>query len=360
MKKRAIPLAVLLTVCLGMIAAVAAGGSSSDPLVSLSYLTGTFQSAIDSKTDAKLDASDAAITSAVTGTNGTSSSTATQLRLKSGDSAVCTEGTGFCVLAGSVSTSFSAGALVDITSGSELASGKTLTAMHQYLVAENTSATFTVSGSSAVVEYSGTPAFSYSTSPDVNAMSAALKSLTLFHGNGVSYGSGYSLESAPTRTEAIVMLIRLLGEEDEALASTAAQPFSDVAGWADRYVAYAYSKGYTNGMSHTKFGGSATASAAMYTEFVMRALGYSDTNHKDISTTLSNALSSGVINSAEYNRLNTGSFLRSEVVYLSYYALTTELKNGSGTLESSLISDGVFTSAEAKAAHTMVSTSRLL
>jgi hypothetical protein len=359
MKKRAIPLAVLLAVCLGMTAAVAAGGSSSDPLAALSYLTGTFHSYIMGKVDSKLDASDAAITSAAAGQGASSSSAAVQLRLKSGDSAACSTGTEFCVLAGTVAASFSSGAVVDVTTGSELAGGGTLTPMHQYLVAENTSASFAVSGSTAVVEYSGKAAISYSSAPDMNAMAAALKSLGLFRGNGVGYGSGYSLETAPTRTEALVMLIRLLGEEDKALACTDSHPFSDVAGWADRYVAYAYSKGYTNGVSRTKFGGSSTASAAMYAEFVMRALGYSDTSHRDISTTLSNALADGVINKAEYARLTSGTFLRSEVVYLSYYALTTELKNGGGTLEQSLEAGGVFTAAQAKAAHAMVSTARL-
>lgn len=43
------------------------------------------------------------------------------------------------------------------------------------------------------------------------------------------------------------MLIRLLGEESEALTCTAYQPFTDVPDWALPYAAYAYSKGYTNG-----------------------------------------------------------------------------------------------------------------
>lgn len=38
------------------------------------------------------------------------------------------------------------------------------------------------------------------------------------------------------------MLIRLLGEESEALTCTAYQPFTDVPDWALPYAAYAYSK----------------------------------------------------------------------------------------------------------------------
>lgn len=38
------------------------------------------------------------------------------------------------------------------------------------------------------------------------------------------------------------MLIRLLGEESEALSCTAYQPFTDVPDWALPYAAYAYSK----------------------------------------------------------------------------------------------------------------------
>ncbi|MBQ3378271.1 MAG: S-layer homology domain-containing protein [Clostridia bacterium] len=83
-------------------------------------------------------------------------------------------------------------------------------------------------------------------------LAVSLKSLGLFR--GVS-DSDFDLERAPTRTEALVMLIRTLGRESEALDCTYSHPFTDVPSWADRYVAYGYENGLTNGISSTRFGG---------------------------------------------------------------------------------------------------------
>lgn len=55
-----------------------------------------------------------------------------------------------------------------------------------------------------------------------------LKSLGLFMGTD----KGFELERAPTRTEALVLLLRLLGKENEAMMSSCAHPFNDVPTWA--------------------------------------------------------------------------------------------------------------------------------
>ena len=99
-----------------------------------------------------------------------------------------------------------------------------------------------------------------------------LKDLGLF--KGVS-DTDFALDRAPTRTEALVMLIRALGKETEALNSSYSEPFTDVPAWADKYVSYAFAEGITTGISNTKFG-TGSASACMYITFVLRSLGYSD------------------------------------------------------------------------------------
>lgn len=81
------------------------------------------------------------------------------------------------------------------------------------------------------------------------------------------------LDRVPTRIEALVMTIRLMGTEDEALASTWKHPFEDVPAWADRYVAYAYNTGLVKGISATEFGAAQTAGAAECLAFTLRALG---------------------------------------------------------------------------------------
>ena len=62
MKKKIL---LLLPFCLLLLAAVwgLAAGDAGDPLVSLSYLEGTFTDAVNSRVDQKLDASDAALLS---------------------------------------------------------------------------------------------------------------------------------------------------------------------------------------------------------------------------------------------------------------------------------------------------------
>ena len=78
-------------------------------------------------------------------------------------------------------------------------------------------------------------------------MAAALKELNLFKGSFTGYGQGYDLELVPTRLQALIMFIRVLGEEDEAMAWTGTTPFTDISKGSDaeKYVGYAYEKGYS-------------------------------------------------------------------------------------------------------------------
>ena len=134
-------------------------------------------------------------------------------------------------LAGELTVSFSAGTVVDVTDGRELTSGSAIPINHRCLVAEDTTALFTCTSKTAVLSYCGSYHFALSDKPDRNAMAEELQSLSLFRGKGSGIGSGYELEKAPTRAEALIMLIRMLGEEKAALACTASQPFIDVPDW---------------------------------------------------------------------------------------------------------------------------------
>ena len=66
-------------------------------------------------------------------------------------------------------------------------------------------------------------------------LAADLKQLGLF--KGVS-DTNFDLNREPTRVEALVMLIRVLGKENTALNSNSNHPFLDVPDWADKYVSY--------------------------------------------------------------------------------------------------------------------------
>lgn len=230
-------------------------GGASDPLASLSYLTGTFTDAVDQRVEEKLDASDQALL------NGRRGSFRRRGRHVDGDPS---EGRrrpdrlhrhGVLLLAGGMQVTFNSGAVVDVTTGTIVTSGSALTASHRYLVAEETTAVFTVTSKTAVVDYQGPYAFSYSTNTDYNAIAVALKTMHLFQGSFTGYGDGYDLEVAPTRLQALIMFIRVLGEENDALAYTGSTPFTDITSGtqSEKYVGYAYSKGYTNGYSATTF-----------------------------------------------------------------------------------------------------------
>jgi hypothetical protein len=79
-----------------------------------------------------------------------------------------------------------------------------------------------------------------------------------------------------SRTDAVVMLIKAMGEEEEALSFPKTHPFADVPKWADGYVSYAYENGIAGGVSPTLFGSSEPVSAEMFLTFTLRALGYKD------------------------------------------------------------------------------------
>jgi len=172
-------------------------------------------------------------------------------------------------------------------------------------------------------------------------LAASLKSLGLF--KGVS-DTEFDLERKPTRAEALVMLIRVLGKESEALEGTYSHPFIDVPEWADKYVGYGYENKLTSGVSKDRFGASVTASAAMYCTFMLRALGYSDTNGKDFTwdDPFSLAVNIGVLPSFA----DTEEFLRADAVSISYASLPVHIKDTPTPLYQKLIDAGVFTKEE--------------
>lgn len=110
---------------------------------------------------------------------------------------------------------------------------------------------------------------------DYDAVAEDLAAIGVFRGTS----DGFELDRAPTRSEAAIMLVRLLGAEDEARDAYAAgqltMPFTDVGATAAPYVAYLYQQGITNGTSATKFG-TGVCGTQNYVVFLLRALGYED------------------------------------------------------------------------------------
>ena len=169
-----------------------------------------------------------------------------------------------------------------------------------------------------------------------------LKALGLFQGVGTNPdgSTNFDLARKPSRTEALVMLIRLLGKDNEATSGSWTHPFTDVPKWADNYVGYAYENKLTNGISATKFG-TGTATYKTYLTFVLRALGYSDEGGVDFTWDMPDDLALPIgIMVAGMHREN---FLRADVVLVSEAALNAMLKDGSNSLLDKLIEDGAVT-----------------
>lgn len=364
--------ALLLSVCLLLAAGAssAAGGTAADPVVTLSYLNESYLPSIltkadeliatrfDQLLDGFLDAMDersslAAIYAAYLHNAGyTVDATYGMGGYVCGydDIYALALGTAVTLVSGSAEIVLASGAMVDVTDGTECVSGQPLLPGHAYLSAGERAAAVRVTSQNAELALTG--GFTYlGMNPPAHATAGgaytarytryadALKTMGLFLGTD----HGYELDRAATRVEGVVMLIRLLGEEEAALAYTGAQPFRDVPEWASKYVAYAYGMGYTKGVSATSFAPNMEIDAAQYLTFLLRVLGYDDGAGDFLwSSAGEKAVSVGLITAAE-NRSFAALFYRDHVAYTSYCALSASLKDGGTTLIGKLIDAGAVT-----------------
>ena len=171
-----------------------------------------------------------------------------------------------------------------------------------------------------------------------------LKDMGLFQGGA----DGYDLDRAPTRLEASVMLVRLLGAEEEAKAiSTYTAPFTDVADWAKPYVQYLYDNGLSNGVGNGKFGSDSLCTAQQYTTFLLRALGYSDAAGGDFTyaTAMEFARNLGLVDMLNCDENN---FLRDNLAAMSFTALATKPKSGEADLLTKLVQNGAIAKDDAE------------
>ena len=169
----------------------------------------------------------------------------------------------------------------------------------------------------------------------------SLHEMGLFQGTQ----NGYEINRTPTRAEASVMLVRLLGKEAEAKALTYTAPFTDLKGWEKPYVQYLYSNGLANGTNRTTFNPTGKCTAQMYAVFLLRALGYSDTADFSYANAIETAREQGIYDTGIINVQN---FLRDDAAAASYTALSVSPKNSKGTLLDQLVGENAITEADAK------------
>lgn len=176
----------------------------------------------------------------------------------------------------------------------------------------------------------------FAVSNEATEAAQTLYELGLFSGTGNNPDGtpNFDLDRAPTRQEAITMLVRLLGKEEEANAGTWDIPFTDVDNWAKPYVGYAYANGLTTGTGATTFGSNDIVTASQYLTFVLRALGYE--SGTDFQWDKAWEKSDGIgLTDGRYNA-GTANFTRGDVAALSYQALSTTSKMAKQSLAETL------------------------
>ena len=163
---------------------------------------------------------------------------------------------------------------------------------------------------------------------DAQAQANMLSELHLLRGTG----DGFALDKTLTRAEAAVMIVRLLGAENEALANAAQHPFGDVPAWAASYVGYLYQNGLVKGVSESSFAPGQAVTCHQYAVMLSRA-----TSGEDDSVS--------VASGEEAAACDKAGFLRADAVALSVRTLATLYKQEQPVAQY-LIGRGVFTAKE--------------
>jgi hypothetical protein len=189
--------------------------------------------------------------------------------------------------------------------------------------------------------------------PDEKIIAAgALYKLGLFVGTGTD-ASGkptYELDKKLTRLEALALVIRLMGLENESKAYTGTNTFTDVPSWGDRYAAYGYNAGITAGINseHTLFAPDRQVTFQEFTAFLLRALGYTEASGDfKYEKSIQKASDVGLFSPYELSRISTDNFLRGNAVLEMADALETKSKGGDALLLYKLADKNVFSKADA-------------
>ena len=166
----------------------------------------------------------------------------------------------------------------------------------------------------------------------------ALHELGLFQGTGTNADGTpiYDLDKTPSRNQALIMLVRLLGKEAEAKSGTWDIPFTDVSAEMKPYVGYAYANDLTKGYTAESFRGTQRIPGNQYVSFLLRALGYE--SGKDFEVAKATELSDKIGLTAGQS---LAGFTRGDVAQLSAAALSTPLKDSETTMMRKLQTEGV-------------------
>lgn len=144
---------------------------------------------------------------------------------------------------------------------------------------------------------------------------------------------GLELNENFTRAQGAVMLVRILGVEEEVLNGSYKHPFTDVPEWASDYIGYLYEQGLSNGISSNQYGSNQPMKAQDYLTFILRALDYDDSKG---DFTWANALEKAkeikLINDNKKLKYETENFIRGDMADITYDSLSMNMKDSNKVL----------------------------
>ncbi|MCL2152630.1 MAG: S-layer homology domain-containing protein [Oscillospiraceae bacterium] len=236
--KRAVAAGLALTVLLFMVTASAStAGSATDPLITRSYLEGAFAEALRSEIAGSLNTSTEGVSSRIDdirlkyiGYNFAPGFT--QIELAEGSMVTLSEGGSFILLSGSASLDVTNGEVINVSTGSEVASGSQLTQYQRYFCAENSTIRVTANSdvSARVDGYYlfGSYSASASSLPFRDTPEGAwfFAAISFVYKNGLFTGTS-ATTFAPNSQMTRAMFVTVLHRLDELSPSDASATFSD-------------------------------------------------------------------------------------------------------------------------------------
>jgi len=191
----------------------------------------------------------------------------------------------------------------------------------------------------------GTVSNTNSESGDFAKEAEILEELGLFNGSDI----GFELDRLATRVEAGVIIVRLLGAEDEALKADYYHPFTDVPEWADPYIGYLYNRKLTKGTGNNLYGSYDFLSPDQFMTFCLRSISYKDTEGDFLwSEALEKSFEIDMVSSDYYSYLSKQSALyRDDIVGILFNLLNQKYNGRDLSLIDFLITQKVTTLGQA-------------
>ena len=168
------------------------------------------------------------------------------------------------------------------------------------------------------------------------AAAQALYELNLFKGTE----SGFELERGINRAEAAVMVVRLMGAEEEALENNNPHPFNDVPEWASPYIGWLFANNLTNGTGNDRYSPLRPITYEQYALFLTRAVNSYGVLDIDVYVLLTPGYVFGLNRIDQNEYMKNHRMTRGEAAILSVHALRLS-KNGK-TIALRLIEKEVF------------------